>query len=133
MEVALYGKSFIESGKAAMALFKSKGLTAIINDQLISTVFTLGCLTSSLVVALFAYLFGVGFGINRDYLMLLVGLGFIVGLVVSSTVMNVVDSAVATVFVCWAEAGEALERTSRELFLEMSSAWAQFQTPNSRV
>lgn len=133
IEVAMYGKSFMQSGKAAMDLFRSRGLTAVVNDQLVSTVFTLGCLTCSVMCALFGYLFGVGLGINRDYLVLLVGLGFLLGLVVSSIVMNVIDSAVATVFVCWAEAGDALERTNRELFIEMSEAWSKFQAPTNQV
>jgi len=42
--------------------------------------------------------------------------------------MNVVDSAVVTVFVVYSEAPEALQRHNPNLANEMGQAWAQAQS-----
>jgi len=39
--------------------------------------------------------------------------------------LSIVDSAVATVFVCWAEAKEALQKNDATLYLEMDKAWSE--------
>lgn len=59
--VAMYGTSFVESGKEAFNLFHQRGLDAIINDQLISNVFTLMAFGSGVLVALVGY----GFALVR--------------------------------------------------------------------
>ena len=125
--VAIYGTSFVEGGKEVMQLFKRTGLTAIINDQLVSNVFALTSLCSAMIIGLLAYGYCLVFDLSSDYKGLMVGLGILLGFLVTSIIMNVVDSAVVTVFVCWAEAPEALQRTSPALCTEMSEAWATAQ------
>lgn len=51
--------------------------------------------------------------------------GFFVGLVVGSIVLGVVDAAVATVFVCFAEDPSPLATHEPELFNTMVQAWAK--------
>lgn len=57
---AMYGESFVESGKQAFELFHSRGLDAIINDALISNVFTLMGFGSGVLTALVGYVLRLG-------------------------------------------------------------------------
>jgi len=50
--VAMYGSSFVESGKDAFTLFKNKGLTALINDQLVANVFMFASFGAAVLVGL---------------------------------------------------------------------------------
>jgi hypothetical protein len=95
--VALYGGSLMESGRGAMDLFKRRGLTAIINDQLISNALMLASFTSAVVVGLLSYFYAWASVMDRTYTALVVGIGFLLGLVVCSIFMSIIDSAVATV------------------------------------
>ena len=152
----MYGTSFVEGGKEAFNLFHQRGLDAIINDQLISNVFTLMAFGSGVLVALVGYGFAlvraVGgvvrpphrlaqhdaeytqttaqtFNLEGGYRGLMAGLGFILGLMVCSIVLSVIDAAVCTVFVCFAEAPEALQQNSPELHGEMVKCWTEAMQP----
>ena len=127
--VAMYGTSFVESGKDAVTLFKQKGLSALINDQLVSNVFMFASFGSAVLTALVGYGYALAFGLDGGYKPLLAGVGFIMGLMVCSIVLSIMDSAVATVFVCWAEAKEALQRNDANLYAEMDKSWAEAMTP----
>jgi hypothetical protein len=106
-----------------------QGLTAIINDQLVSNVFSLACLASGMFMAMIGYFYGWSFGNGSDLNSVMIMLGFMVGWLMTGIVMNVVDSAVVTIFVLYAEAPEALQRVAPELFVELSDAWALMQQP----
>ena len=125
----MYGVSFVEAGKEAIDLFKSRGLDTIVNDQLISTVMMFASLGSAVLVGLVGYGFALAFKLEGGYTGLMAGLGFVAGLMVSSVVLSVVDSAVATVYVCFAEAPEALQRNAPELYGEMVEAWNKALQP----
>jgi len=125
----MYGSSFVESGKDAFTLFKSRGLTALINDQLVSNIFMFVSFAGAMLVGLVGYGFAQAFGLGGGYRSLLAGLGFVVGLLVCSIVLSIVDSAVATVFVCWADAKEALQKNDEGLYGEMEKAWSEAMEP----
>jgi hypothetical protein len=57
------------------------------------------------------------------------GIGFVLGLMVCSIVLGVIDAAVCTVFVCFAEAPEALQANSPQLHGEMVKAWSEAMMP----
>lgn len=129
--VAMYGSSFLESGKDAFTLFKNKqaGTTALINDQIVANVFMFASFGAAVLVGMVGYGFAKAFGLDGGYSSLLAGLGFIVGLLVYSIVLSIVDSAVATVFVCWAETKEALLKNDAGLYGEMDKAWSEAMKP----
>lgn len=164
--VAMYGAAYLESGKEAFNLFHQRGLDAIINDQLISNVFTLMAFGSGVLVALVGYGFALvracvgqrgsrplaalidvrprnilnsthnnttrttqAFNLEGGYRGLMAGLGFVLGLMVCSIVLSVIDAAVCTVFVCFAEAPEALQQNSPELHGEMVKQWTEAMQP----
>ena len=110
--VGLYGYSYIEAGKNVFALFKDRGWSAIIADDLISNAFFFLSLCVGLVCSGLGYL---AFDADRPEGWfedspspdctgpICAGLGFLAGLVLSSILMSTIGSAVNTVIVCFAE------------------------------
>jgi len=123
------GYSYLDAGKNVMTLFRNKGWTTIITDNLAENVLfmisiMIGLLTGvvgSIVASLDQNIFadfgfespgGVGFAF-----------GFLIGLVLSSILMSVVASAVSTVVVCFAESPAEFEHNHPQLSGEMRNAW----------
>ena len=128
--VGLYGYSYIEGGRNVISLFRNKGWTAIIADDLADNVlfmisvaiglFTglVGLIVAKLDESSFAYL-------DADAGLIGFGLGFLVGFVFASILMSVVGSAINTVIVCFAEAPAEFEQNHPLLSMEMKGAWRQ--------
>ena len=98
--IAMYGMSYIESGKAAWELVKNCGISAIINDNLVSYCVVMICLWNSVATSLVVTLSSsgeLGMAIAT----------FAISYVVQMMVLRVVLSGVMTLLVCFAEAPEA--------------------------
>mmetsp|Transcript_1456 Transcript_1456/g.1998 ORF Transcript_1456/g.1998 Transcript_1456/m.1998 type:complete len:567 (+) Transcript_1456:103-1803(+) len=108
--VGIYGYSYVEAGRKVIELFKSRGWTTFITDRLIFRVLLMAnwgiaALTGALCVLLMLFLAFSKLDRN-DWAPALVAafwFGFVVGLIVSNTVLFVVESATRTVMVCFAE------------------------------
>jgi hypothetical protein len=131
--VGVYGDSFISSGKAVWQLFKNRGWTMIINDDLIQRVLLLmalsvGCITGG-IGALIPIITGDWLTeLSSDTATLqysFAACGFVIGLCLTMIMVSVVDSAVATVFVCLAEAPNVLESTHPAYFYDLTAAWRE--------
>jgi len=125
--VAIYGESFCSSGKKVMELFRSRGYTAIINDNLIHNALLLGSIVVgglTCTVGLFLHEFDQDiFGSLEDAKFIIAFFAFFIGILICSLVMSVVSSAVATVFVCWAEDSQSFNQNHPDLFNSLSNAW----------
>ena len=127
---ALYGTTFYQSASRVMSLFRDRGFTTIINDVIVDRALGLGVLLVALANAGLGVAFGLAFGKEgtdaREVGMVIGGvLGFIFGLGLCSIVTSVIHSAVQTVYVCWAEAPEALADTHPEEFGKLLTAWME--------
>ncbi|RUS16084.1 choline transporter-like protein, partial [Jimgerdemannia flammicorona] len=113
-QVAIYGKDFCTAAKDTWTLIKDRGIEAIINDNLTGGILT-GVLT-----ALFGYLYLVitrpAYNAGGNLTPVLVLISFLLGISMFGTVATVIQSGVATTFVCLAEDPEALRRTKPELY-----------------
>ncbi|CAK4626958.1 hypothetical protein LEN26_011573 [Aphanomyces euteiches] len=123
--VGIYGYKFIDAGKAVMQLFHDRGFDAIINDDLISTAlsfaaFGVGCLCALLGLA-YHHLDTANQFQYSQYILPFIGLLF--GLGISLVPLSVVDSAVATIYVCFAEDPAALQHSHPEHFTELMTEW----------
>ncbi|OQR81102.1 hypothetical protein ACHHYP_16762 [Achlya hypogyna] len=140
VQVALYGKSFYDAGLDTMLLFREKGWTAVVNESLVSSVLSTGCV----VVGMATGLVGVGwlyvttaystsehpaqeghwdsFSVMMTTFMLCNAIGYAMCAVVSS----ILDSIVATVFVCFAEDPVALHITNSDEYIGIVDAWRQY-------
>ncbi|DAZ95251.1 TPA: hypothetical protein N0F65_002363 [Lagenidium giganteum] len=126
--VGCYGYSFVTASRHVFQLFKSKGWSAIVNDDLTNNVFFMGNLT---VGAITAYI-GVRLVHDTDKSQLtmfdkpeaIVGFfAFFVGYSINNLFMSVIASAVTTVFVLWAEDPHGWELTRPDHYATLHNAW----------
>ena len=111
MYVGVYGYPFRASGKAVMDLFKTRGWTAIINDDLTSGALSFGALGVGVVMCCVGLLmvrfspveWFTALGSSTSVYATMAIVGFMVGISVAMTLAHVVIAALHTVFVCFAE------------------------------
>lgn len=126
--VALYGYSYTEAGKNVMSLFKARGWTTVISDNLISRCLLLVATTTALISGAIVSVITALASLEGSVWMTFGGvIGFVVSLATSGIMMDVVQSAVDTIIVCFAEAPGDLEKNHPELSQEMRGTWAQIR------
>lgn len=127
-QVAIYGKTFIEAAKSTWNLLLSSGIEAIVNDNIVSGVLTMGCVF----VAILAGAGGVGLCFllidiaNTWFLTLAIifGIfGIVVGFLIANLTSMVMDSGVTCTFVCFAEDREILRNNNPELFQKLMETY----------
>ncbi|TMW60486.1 hypothetical protein Poli38472_000528 [Pythium oligandrum] len=123
--VGIYGYKFTQAGKAVFQLFHDRGFDAIINDDLIGTVLSFAALAVGLICAgagalVANYTDIVDFEHSTVFLAVL---GFIVGVGIAVTPLSVIDSSVATIFVCFAEDPNAFLQSHPDLYHPLVAEW----------
>eukprot|EP00535_Pseudo-nitzschia_heimii_P007829 CAMPEP_0197174342 /NCGR_PEP_ID=MMETSP1423-20130617/904_1 /TAXON_ID=476441 /ORGANISM="Pseudo-nitzschia heimii, Strain UNC1101" /LENGTH=490 /DNA_ID=CAMNT_0042623259 /DNA_START=73 /DNA_END=1545 /DNA_ORIENTATION=+ len=128
--VGLYGFGYVEAGRNVVELFKSKGWSVIITDDLNERVF----LMMSVGVGVFTGLIGMVATAVNGNLMSDFGddaagfafwITFLVGFAFCRILMSVFGAAVDTVIVCFAESPAEFEANHPALSQEMRSGWTQ--------
>lgn len=125
MYVAVYGHDFRTAGREVFNLFEGLGWTAIVNDDLIEHVLGFGCFATAAIVGLIGYGYGEAADLDDDYSTILAVAGVFVGYSMCSLLLGLIDSAVATIFVCFAENPSAFEATNPLLHNGLQRAWMQ--------
>jgi hypothetical protein len=133
--MAITGENFYNSGKEVIRLFTERGWSAIVNDSLIGPALTIACLAPAIISAFVGAALSVLFAVNsfnfsdpNAFIYGIIGgvLSFFVGLFMASLMTEILNSAVKTVFVCFAMNPAALYQTHPESFQELVSTWQQF-------
>jgi len=114
-QVAIYGKTYIEAAKSTWNLMKHAGLQAIVNDNIIDGVLWMGVLFGALGSGFSGYFLSSLF-FHTVYPWAGFGMGFGIGFILLILAMQCLDSAVATIFVCFAEDKETLRANQPELY-----------------
>jgi hypothetical protein len=99
--VALYGEPFVTAAKGVWAMVRSKGLEALIRDDLIGNVLFFGCLIGGCISAVIACSIALGSGSTVGAIILAAILGFLVGFMITQQTTELVQSATATIFVSY--------------------------------
>jgi len=126
-EMAIYGKSYMESGKNAWELMKTRGIDMIVNDNLISGVVFFGSLLNGLMCSGFAALL-TRFVLLESAWGLWALIAFFVGTTMAMCAMEAVLSGTVTIFVCIAEDPAALTENHRNheaVFLSLRDRFPQ--------
>lgn len=128
---AAYGTNFLTGGKRAMHLFSTRGWEAIINDNLISNALGVGRVAVALVTMIFSLLLSPWFadgleegGIENPAIWLALS-GLILGFVVGGLLSNLIESAVAAVFVYFAEDPVILQENHPGTHDDLIKPWLQ--------
>jgi len=116
-EVAIYGKSYCQAAKDTWELCMSHGIDALINDNLIGNVLSIGSLCVGCISAVVVVVIGFILGIKTAIAFVIYGIAaFLIGCMIFSVVAQVINSGVATTFVCLCEDPDALRYTKPELW-----------------
>eukprot|EP00004_Rigifila_ramosa_P012458 TRINITY_DN2697_c0_g1_i3.p1 TRINITY_DN2697_c0_g1~~TRINITY_DN2697_c0_g1_i3.p1 ORF type:complete len:332 (-),score=95.02 TRINITY_DN2697_c0_g1_i3:53-1048(-) len=115
VQVAIYGKAYMQAAKDTWALVQSRGIDAIINDNLIENVLSFGVFLCAATVAAVAAVWGSAALPTSPFFTVII-LAFLIAWVIMIVSMEVVNSGVATLFVCYAEDPAALQASNPELF-----------------
>ncbi len=136
--VAAYGTNFLTSGLRVTDLFKKRGWTALINDSLISNVLSLLMLAVGVTTGAFASVLAKAWehhlhaaGVHSPVAVLFFA-GFVIGIAVGVILSDVIDTAVACVFVFFAEDPRALQMHHPEVYAELLARWVEMH-PTSLV
>lgn len=93
--VGIWGLDYLESGKRVLELFQARGVTSIISNGLANYVLTNVVIFTSLMGGLFGYI------VAHDWVAFWIC--FVIGLIVSIMMVNIVQSSVKAVIVCYAD------------------------------
>ena len=131
---AIYGTSFIQSAKQTFDLFASRGIQALINDDLTGLAIFAGALIGGIVSAGIGYLLGYMFYSGNDNSEISTGVpiglavyGFFVGLLFCMTVLYVVHSSIVCLFVCYCEDPATLANNRPEEYQRIANVKPEFQ------
>lgn len=119
-QVAIYGKSYCEAAHATWELFKVRGFEALINDSLVGVALgfasLMGGLTGAAVsAALSSFVFEEAAGSWVVWAVI----GFLFGFGLTMLAVEVVESAVTTLFVCLAEDPASLQRSKPAMYAQL--------------
>lgn len=118
VQIAVYGKSFNHSARDAWELFQSTGVEALIAYDCSGAVLLMGTLLGGLVTGTCS---GVWTWIERRDRVSMVGsTAMLMGMVLVGLAMVVVESAVTSIYICYAEDPLLIHRWDAEFFNQMS-------------
>jgi hypothetical protein len=124
--VACFGDDFATAGRRVQALFDARGFwNTVVNDVVLDRVFGLGAFGIAVLAAFFGWglaaLVGASGGTAAAGMAAL--FGFLVGFLLAVVAMASLESAVATVYVAFAEEPRALQENHPGRFEALHEAW----------
>lgn len=121
-QIAIYGKSYIQASKDTWQLIKSRGIDAIINDDLIGTCISICVLSISLVSYLVALLVSLIFYPTHNHI--LESLISLATVIIPLVALKIIGTGATTIFVCLAEDPAALQRSKPDLFNAINARYS---------
>nr|XP_043624963.1 CTL-like protein DDB_G0274487 [Erigeron canadensis] len=132
VQIAVYGKSFNHSARDAWELFQSTGVEALIAYDCSGAVLLMGTLLGGLITGTCAVVLTRIKHSDRELMMGSTAL--LMGMVLVGLAMVVVESAVTSIYICYAEDPLLIHRWDPEFFTQMSETLHQrLQHRSARV
>jgi hypothetical protein len=107
--VGIYGLDFKEASRAVVHMLQERGVTAIVNDEIVDIVLSLGHLVIAIVACGVATIYGYSHRLVKADRIILSSTGFLAGYLVCAVTLKVISSAVATTYVLFAEEPQEFE------------------------
>ncbi|KAF7315742.1 PPM-type phosphatase domain-containing protein [Mycena indigotica] len=127
IEIALYGKPYIEAAKDTWRLLVDRGVSAIVNDSLVNMTLTWGAYAVGLLSSLFSYLYlrftHPAYNANGDYTAPVLLFAFLIGMQCSITLSSAIEAGVSTIFVGLGEDPQVLAVRAPALFGLIASTY----------
>jgi len=127
--VGMYGYGFGEAGRHATELFRKRGWTTIVTDDLIPNVLFIVSLVIGGVTGCFGLLVealdGFAFTDLDRPVVTAFFIGLAVGIVLSSVLFGIISSSVNAIIVCFASSPVEFQQNHPDLSNDMRSAWRE--------
>ncbi|GBE81179.1 DUF580-domain-containing protein [Sparassis latifolia] len=137
IEIALYGKPYIQAAKDTWRLFKDRGIDALVNDSLVGMTLTWGAYAIGLLCSLFGYLYlrytHPSYNADGQYTAPVMLFAFLIGLQLMLTLGAAIEAGVSTIFVGLAEDPQVLAMRAPELFGFIAAKYPQVTQGVPRV
>jgi len=121
-QIAIYGKDFISASRDTWKLFVERNFDLLINDDLSGMVLGLGSFLGGLAACAVGTLVAWAISSSDGSYMVLGVISFLMGMLMTSLVMSVISSAVATTYVLWAQCPGELSQTRPQEFQAIREA-----------
>lgn len=116
-QVAIYGKPYVQAARDTWRLVKTRGVDAIVNDNIIGTCLGIASLAMGILVFATTYLVGArGFGEKWEVALGTAVACALITLIISNVAFEIIGAGTTTTFVCLAEDPQALQRARPELY-----------------
>ncbi|KAJ2802577.1 pH nine-sensitive protein 1 [Coemansia helicoidea] len=129
VEVAVYGKSFVNAARDTWTLVTDRGIDVLINDSLIGNVLQMGAFLCASLVALAAWLYITiskpAYNVDGAYTAPIIIAAFVLAMSMFMVLLKCIDSGAATTFVCLAEDPDAMARNNPRLFAMVAEVYPQ--------
>ncbi|KAJ2709689.1 pH nine-sensitive protein 1, partial [Coemansia spiralis] len=129
VEIAVYGKPFVQAAKDTWTLVTDRGIDALINDSLIGNVLQMGAFLCASIVALVAWLYITiskpAYNASGSYTVPIIIAAFVLAMSMFMVLLKCIDSGAATTFVCLAEDPDAMARNNPRLFSMVAEVYPQ--------
>ncbi|KAK6242839.1 hypothetical protein SCA6_008228 [Theobroma cacao] len=123
VQIAIHGKGFNRSARDAWELFQSTGVEALVAYDCSGAVLLMGTVLGGLITGTCA---GIWTWINwRDRVIMVGSTAMLMGMVLVGLAMVVVESAVTSIYVCYAEDPSLIQRWDPQFFNQMSETLHQ--------
>ena len=123
--MAIYGDSFSEAGTHADDLFERRGFwNTIVNDWVLSNVLVVSTFGVGLLTALYAFMLGQFILEHPSKHAGVLGLaGLAIGCLTAQITFGAISSAVATIYVSFADDPGAIKKNHPEAFKQLFDGW----------
>lgn len=121
--VATYGQSFVEAGKTTFAMFQRTAMLNLLNDNMLDRLQIAVCTLNSLIIMMCSAGFAYWVGLKPAYITLVTACCFFSAFIITSLIFQTVESAAATLYVCFAEDSNALARSNPSLYARIMSTF----------
>ncbi|KAJ2886809.1 putative choline transporter, neither null mutation nor overexpression affects choline transport [Coemansia asiatica] len=129
VEIAIFGKPFVQAAKDTWTLIKDRGVDALINDCLIGNVLQMGAFLCAAIVALVAWLYITitkpEYNSTGSYTAPIIIAAFVIAMSMFMVLLKCIDSGAATTFVCLAEDPDVMARNNPRLFAMVRETYPQ--------
>ncbi|KAK8604417.1 hypothetical protein V6N13_099359 [Hibiscus sabdariffa] len=123
VQIAIYGKGFNRSARDAWELFQSTGVEALVAYDCSGAVLLMGTILGGLITGTCA---GVWTWITwKDRVIMVGSTAMLMGMVLVGLAMVVVESAVTSIYICYAEDPSLIRRWDPQFFNQLSEALHQ--------
>ncbi|XP_039042280.1 CTL-like protein DDB_G0274487 [Hibiscus syriacus] len=123
VQIAIYGKGFNRSARDAWELFQSIGVEALVAYDCSGAVLLMGTILGGLITGTCA---GVWTWITwKDRVIMVGSTAMLMGMVLVGLAMVVVESAVTSIYICYAEDPSLIRRWDHQFFNQMSETLHQ--------